>query len=61
VSALPVWVVPEIVGGAVLAGGEGSCAATTGLGAETAVAEPPEFVAVTATRSVEPTSALETA
>jgi hypothetical protein len=46
-----------MAGATVLAGGEDwDC--TVVVVAETAVDEPAEFVAVTATRSVEPTSAL---
>jgi hypothetical protein len=52
----PCCAVPEIVGGAVLTGGVGA-GWTTAVGAEVALAEPAEFVAVTTTRTVEPTSA----
>src|ERR687884_2385544 len=55
-DALSVWpstAVPEITGGDVFAGGAG--VATT-VAAELELAEPAAFVAVTATRNVEPTS-----
>jgi hypothetical protein len=45
--------VPEIDGAAVLAGATG---ATTPLGADVALAEPPPFVAETTTRRLVPTS-----
>jgi hypothetical protein len=45
---------PEIVGSNVLFGTAG--AVTTAVGADAATAEPPEFEAVTRTRSVKPTS-----
>ena len=46
---------PEIVGSTVFTGGSGGTAA---VGSEDAVAEPPPFAAVTATRSLAPMSAL---
>jgi hypothetical protein len=51
----PSWARPEIAGGAAFAGGT---AATTPVAAEVAVADPAGLLAVTATTSVEPTSAL---
>jgi hypothetical protein len=48
--------VPEIVGNEVFDGGAGA-AVTTAVCADDALLEPAEFVPVTATRSVEPTSA----
>ena len=55
VSVCPCCANPEIAGFAVLIGG---LAATTTVGADEAVAEPPELLAVTATTIVLPTSAL---
>jgi hypothetical protein len=54
--ALSVWPtvsVPEMVGAPVF---DGAAAATTAVGADVAESEPAPFVAVTVTRSVEPTS-----
>src|SRR5919202_7117872 len=59
VSVCPSCAVPEIVGAAVLAGAAGA-AVTTAVWAEPALLEPTELVAVTVTRSVEPTSMLAT-
>jgi hypothetical protein len=49
--------VPEIAGGAVLVGAIAALLVTIDVGAERAVLEPAGFEAVTATLSVEPTSA----
>ena len=56
VSVWPCCAVPDTVGGDVFAGAV-ALAATTAVWAESAVALPAEFEAVTWTRSVEPTSA----
>ena len=55
VSVCPSVAVPEIVGGAVFAGG--AAAATWAVCADSAVLEPAALVAVTSTRTVVPTSA----
>ena len=60
VSSWPACAVPEIVGGELFTGGAGA-AATTAVCAEPAEPEPSAFVAVTATLTVEPTSAEESA
>jgi hypothetical protein len=60
VSVWPSWAVPLIVGGDVFAGGTGGADFTTAVCAEVAVTVPLLFVALTATRSVEPTSELVT-
>jgi hypothetical protein len=54
-TVCPSWGLPEIEGGVMFVGGVGA-AATTAVAAESAVVEPAAFVAVTRTRSVEPTS-----
>ena len=56
VNTWPACAVPEIDGGELFTGGAGA-AATTAVCAEAAEPEPPMFVAVTATLTVEPTSA----
>jgi hypothetical protein len=53
-TELPLTAVPEIVGGRTLAG---ASAATGGVGAEAAVADPNALFAVTAARTLVPTSA----
>ena len=54
----PTWAVPETAGSTVFAGGGFGLDETTAVWFETAgVPGPPAFVAVTATRIVEPTSA----
>jgi len=53
VSVRPSCVVPATEGAAVF---DGACPETTAVCADSAVAEPAPFVAVTATRIVEPTS-----
>jgi len=60
VRVWPCWVDPLIAGRPVLTGAEGPTAtgATTPVAALVAVVEPPPFDAVTATRSVRPTSVL---
>ena len=58
VSVAPSWAVPEIDGAVVLTGA--LRADTTALGSDSAFAVPLPFVAVTRTRSVEPTSPLAT-
>ena len=58
-SVCPSCAVPEIVGGEVFTGADGG-PATTPVAADTLVAEPPLFVAVTATRNVAPASAAAT-
>src|ERR671932_2048111 len=61
-SAVSVWpscALPEMVGGDVFAGAV-AAAVTTAVCAELALLEPTELVAVTVTRSVEPTSAFAT-
>ena len=50
----PCWAVPEIAGSVEF---DGAALDTVGVAVETAVALPAEFDAVTATTSVEPTSA----
>jgi hypothetical protein len=65
VEAARVWpttALPLIAGSAVFAGGVATgAAATKAVWLDTAVVDPPAFVAVTATRSVNPTSPLATA
>src|SRR5512132_308969 len=56
VKVCPSTGVPEIVGGDVFTGAA-SAPVTVAVAAEVAVLEPTEFVAVTVTRIVEPTSA----
>jgi hypothetical protein len=58
VSCSPSFATPETTGAAVFVGGAGR---TTAVGAEFRDAAPAEFVAVTRTTSVEPTSAVTTA
>ena len=58
VSVSPSRVVPEIDGDAVLTGG---VAATRPVWVEVDVVDPAAFVAVTTTRTVEPTSAVPSA
>jgi hypothetical protein len=55
---MPCCAVPEIVGSAVLDGGESGGAVTVAVGAEVADAEPPVLLAVTTTSMVDPTSEL---
>ena len=57
VRVLPCCDAPVIVGAAVFVGGAAEAAATVAVAADVAELEPAEFEAVTATRSVEPTSA----
>jgi hypothetical protein len=57
VSDCPACVVPLTCGNAVFVGAETVAAATTPVAVDVAVAEPPVFAAVTATRSVVPASA----
>jgi hypothetical protein len=57
VKVCPCCADPEIVGGETFDGG---LAATTEVGTDEAVADPPELLAVTATTIVLPTSALVT-
>src|SRR5262249_61598079 len=59
VSVSPSCADPAIVGGDVFAGAVAG-AGTTPVAADVAVVEPPEFVAVTATRRVDPWSAATT-
>src|ERR671933_411152 len=59
VSVCPSCGLPEMVGGDVFAGAV-AAAVTTTVWAEPALLEPTELVAVTVTRSVEPTSAFAT-
>jgi hypothetical protein len=62
VSVWPTTALPLIAGSAVFTGAVATgAAATRAVWPDTAVAEPPAFVAVTATRSVNPASPLATA